>query len=256
MTAKMSKRTETEMIEPDKIRLNRYIALCGLCSRRDADKMIEGGRVEVNGKKVSEFGFRVGEEDAVSVDGVEISPAKETYLILNKPRGVLCAVSDIREKTVIDILPDCYAGLGLFPVGRLDKESEGLIIITNDGIFSQELIHPSKGYNKTYEVKLRTRPTEAQLSQWRSGVEAGGRILKPLSVRPMDVRPKGLWFEVVLAEGIKREIRLMARALGNDVSLLYRSRIGKLELRRLKSGEFISVSKEELWRYIKGGKIV
>lgn len=238
------------------MRLNRYLALCGVGARRKVEVVIAAGRVRINGAAVTELGRQVAPADLVELDGRAITPVTPTYLIFNKPAGVISAVEDSRERTVIDILPPSFDELRLFPVGRLDRDSEGLIILTNDGIFSQQLIHPSAGITKTYEVELRRPLTDLLLDLWRQGVEAEGRLLKPLAVRRLEQAPRGRCFEVELGEGIKREIRLMARALGNDVSRLYRRKIGALELRRLQSGEFISTGKEELWRYIKEGKIV
>ena len=238
------------------IRLNRYLALCGIGERLKIDEHILGGKVSVNGEDVNEPGRKVEASDRVTFEGKDISPVEQKYLIFNKPRGVLCAVEDERERTVIDILPTEMDRFRLFPVGRLDRESEGLIILTNDGMFSQELIHPSMGITKTYEVELRNPLPEEKLIEWTRGVEAEGLFLKPISVRRIGRRPLQCWFEVVLGEGIKREIRLMVRSLGNDVRRLVRRKIGRLELRELASGSFISVSREELWSYIKNGKIV
>ncbi|HQA53995.1 MAG TPA: pseudouridine synthase [Synergistaceae bacterium] len=238
------------------IRLNRYLAMCGIGARRKAEEHILAGKVSVNGEVVTEPGRQVGPSDTVTFEGKAVSPVEQKYLIFNKPRGVLCAVEDDREQTVIDILPTEMDRFRLFPVGRLDRDSEGLIILTNDGMFSQELIHPSKGIAKTYEVELRTPLPEDKLIEWTRGVEAEGLFLKPISVRRIGRRPLQCWFEVVLGEGIKREIRLMVRALGNDVRRLIRRKIGKLELRELESGSFISVGREELWSYIRNGKIV
>lgn len=242
--------------ENEMIRLNRYLALCGIGARRKVEEFITAGRVTVNGETVSELGCRIAPGDIVEFDGRVISLVTPMYLILNKPVGVLSAVSDSRERTVIDMLDPSFDRLRLFPVGRLDRESEGLIILTNDGMFAQELIHPSAGITKTYEVELRRPLDEALLVKWREGVETEERFLKPIAVNHLDKSPAGCCFEVVLGEGIKREIRLMARALGNDVRRLLRRKIGKLELRRLVPGEFLSVPKEELWRYIRDGKIV
>ena len=144
----------------------------------------------------------------------------------------------------------------LFPVGRLDRDSEGLIILTNDGIFSQELIHPRNGFTKTYEVELRKPLDEERLIRWSGGVRAEEHFLKPISVRRMGRTPLQCWFEVVLGEGVKREIRLMARALDNDVRRLFRRKIGKLTLKDLPSGEFLSVERDALWDYIKNGRTV
>ena len=146
--------------------------------------------------------------------------------------------------------------LRIFPVGRLDRDSEGLIILTNDGLFSHNLIHPSKNITKTYEVELRKPMDEPALIAWMKGVTIDDRLLKPVNVRRIARKPMQTWFEVVLAEGIKREIRLMARSLDNDVRKLIRTKIGKLELRTLPPGEFINVSKNELWEYINNGKII
>ncbi|NLX84020.1 MAG: rRNA pseudouridine synthase [Synergistaceae bacterium] len=238
------------------VRLNRYLAMCGVGARRKVEEYVVAGKVTINGETVTEPGRQVAETDVVIYEGREISPLEQKYLIFNKPSGILSAVEDSREQTVIDILPPELDKYRLFPVGRLDRESEGLIILTNDGMFSQELIHPSMGITKTYEVELRRPLSEEKLIEWTQGVEAEGLFIKPISVRRLGRDPLQCWFEVVLGEGIKREIRLMARALGTDVRRLIRRRIGMLELKELISGSYISVTKEEIWSYIKDGKIV
>ena len=238
------------------IRLNRYIAMCGVAARRKAEEYIASGRIRINGSTVTEPGRQVLPDDIVEFDGRKIMPEAKKYLILNKPKGVLSAAEDAREKTVIDILPPIYASYRLFPVGRLDRDSEGLIILTNDGDFSQQLIHPSNGFNKTYQVELRRAMEEPDLIKWIAGVKYEELFLKPVSVRRMGRAPLGHWFEVVLAEGIKREIRMMARALGNDVRKLFRIKIGKLTLNKLPTGEFIDIDRDKLWQYIKNGGAV
>ena len=238
------------------IRLNRYLAMCGAGARRKVEDFITAGRVTINNEVVTEPGRRVSPDDVVMFDGEPMKPTKPTYLIYHKPKGLLCAVEDSREQTVIDVLPTTMDPLRLFPVGRLDRDSEGLIILTNDGMFAQELIHPSNGTTKTYEVELRHPLPEDLLIKWMNGVEAEGHFLKPLSVRRMARKPMQCCFEVVLGEGIKREIRVMARALDNDVRKLFRSKIGKLTLEELPAGEFIEVTKEQLWRYVRNGHIV
>lgn len=240
----------------ESIRLNRYLAMCGAGARRKVEEFITAGRVTINGQTVTEPGRQVCENDAVTLDGRPVSPVEETYLIFNKPAGILSAVEDSRERTVIDILPPAMDRLRLFPVGRLDRDSEGLLILTNDGMFSQELIHPSNGFTKTYDVELRKPLDEPKLIQWAKGVEAEGHFLKPISVRRLAKSPMQCCFEVVLGEGIKREIRLMARALDNDVRSLRRRKIGKLTLKELEPGKFVSVSRDELWSYIKEGHTV
>lgn len=242
--------------EKETIRLNRYLALCGVGARRKVEGFIANGRVRINGEVVTEPARQVSALDCVEFDGRELSTVTPTYIILNKPAGILSAVEDSRERTVIDMLPPSMDPLRLFPVGRLDRDSEGLILLTNDGMFSQELIHPSAGISKTYEVELRAPLSEELLIKWREGLNVEDRFLKPLAVRRIERAPRDRCFEVVLGEGIKREIRLMARELGNDVRRLMRRKIGELELRNLKIGEFLSVSKDELWHFIRKGKIV
>lgn len=247
---------DNNAVPKETIRLNRYLALCGVGARRKVEEFIAAGRVKINGEVVTEPGRQVAGSDSVEFDGRTLSRVTPTYIIYNKPAGILSAVEDRRERTIIDALPPSLDSLRLFPVGRLDRDSEGLIILTNDGMFSQELIHPGAGIAKTYEVELRHPLPEELLIKWREGVMAEDRFLKPIAVRGIDKIPQGRCFEVVLGEGIKREIRLMARALGNDVRRLMRRKIGKLELRDLPAGEFIQVSKEDLWRFIRDGKIV
>lgn len=242
------------------VRLNRYLAMCGAGARRKVEEFVTEGRVKINGEVVTEPGRQVASGDRVELDGKPVSPTRLTYLIYHKPRGLLCAVEDSREQTVIDVLPTSFDELRLFPVGRLDRDSEGLLILTNDGLFAQELIHPSKGTTKTYEVELRKPLSEEKLREWTQGVEGDvegeDRFLRPLSVRRLGRRPLQCWFEVVLGEGVKREIRVMARALGDDVRQLKRTKIGKLELKSLPAGEFVEVSKDELWRYVREGHTV
>ena len=238
------------------IRLNRYLAMCGVAARRKAEEYIASGRIKINGLTVTEPGRQVLPDDTVEFDGSKVLPETKKYLIINKPRGVLSAVEDARGRTVIDILPQAYASYRLFPVGRLDRDSEGLMILTNDGDFSQQLIHPSSGFNKTYQVELRRPMDEPDLIKWIAGVKYEDLFLKPVSVRRLGRAPLGQWFEVVLAEGIKREIRMMARALGNDVRKLYRVKIGRLTLNKLPAGKFIDIDRDKLWQYIKNGGAV
>ncbi|MDR3255225.1 MAG: rRNA pseudouridine synthase [Synergistaceae bacterium] len=227
------------------VRLNRYISACGRASRRKAEELITEGRVTVDGRLETSVGRVLGEPADVRVDGLPITLAKQVYIVMNKPRGVLSAVSDEREKTVIDLLPDFYGSLGIFPVGRLDKESEGLIILTNDGKFAQELIHPSSGVRRTYFVILRWNLDENGVNKWANGVMIDKRFAKPLEVAPMGGLP-GRCFAVALGEGFKREIRSMAAVLGNRVQSLTRTGIGNLFLKKLPSGAFNEYNYDEL----------
>jgi len=235
------------------IRLNRYLASCGVCARRKADELISSGRVYVDGKQETALGRVLTSPSVVCVDGEAVAPARPVYIVMNKPRGVLSASGDDREDTVLDLLPEFYRSLRPFPVGRLDKESEGLIILTNDGQFAQELIHPSKGVKRTYLVYLRYSIDEKRMKEWQRGVIINERFVKPISVARADEYAEGRCFKVVLGEGVKREIRLMAEALDNRVVRLRRVGIGKMVLRRLPLGAFNEFSRGEMSEMLMSG---
>lgn len=234
-------------------RLNRFLALCGLGSRRQVEKTyIEAKRVKLNGTLVTEPGTRVGASDSVSIDGKPVTPRRSVYLVLHKPPGTTCAVRDRFSPTVMDLLPPDILAEALFPVGRLDKNSEGLLLLTNDGQFMQDLIHPSKGIHKTYEVLLDKRPTSQEILLWKQGITIEGKFVRPIQVRQLG----GNWIGVTLGEGIKREIRLMAQKHGFGVLRLIRRSIGQLVLSKLPRGQFIELEKTILWKMINEGGIV
>ncbi len=238
------------------IRLNKYLASCGLASRRKAEELISSGRVAINGNIVRFFSTVVEDEDTVTLDGEAISPDKKIYVVMNKPIGVVCAVEDRFDTTVVDILPTQYSKLRLFPVGRLDKESEGLLVLTNDGDFAHFLMHPSSNIAKLYEVLLNKEITEEKIESWLKGVEIEGGLVRPLAVCPLRRSPYGRWVSVTISEGLKREIRLMAEQLGFRVRMLIRRRIGRMELRNLKKGQTIEISRSELLEKIQQGGVV
>ncbi|MBQ7578208.1 MAG: rRNA pseudouridine synthase [Synergistaceae bacterium] len=221
------------------MRLNLLLSSNGICSRRKADEIILSGRVQVNNKIVLAPYFRVNESDIISLDGKKISssPAEiqRVYYIINKPRGYVCAVSDKYDPVIIDLLPKEPR---IFPVGRLDKDSEGLLILTNDGNFAQNIIHPSKKISREYEVTLNQPLNDTHLLRWRKGFEIESKFVKPLRIKQLS--PEKLI--ITLSEGIKREIRLMARQMGFRVERLIRVKIGGLELGNLKPGEYESLS--------------
>lgn len=231
-------------------RLNKYIASCGSISRRRADELIASGRVRVDGV-VATPGTMVGPSSVVELNGEPLVPTRKVCLVMNKPRGVVSAVIDQRERTIVDTLPEEFRELGVFPVGRLDKDSEGLILLTNDGDLAQRISHPSNGVRRTYRVRL-TRPIEDDgIEAWRRGAQIDGGFARPLSVERKG--PDKLI--VVLGEGFKREIRLLARALGFRVERLKRIGIGRLFLEKLPPGGFCEYNCEEVLKMILyGGK--
>jgi 23S rRNA pseudouridine2605 synthase len=234
------------------IRLNRYLALCGIASRRKADALIASGRVSVDGNAAISPGKVVNAGEKVLVDGREVTHARPVYLVMNKPRGVLSATSDERHRTVMDLLPEHYRGLGLFTAGRLDLDSEGLLILTNDGKFSNGVVHPSSLVKKTYIVLLRDIMDEKQMKEWGKGVIIEGKLAIYAELSPVR-GPEGRAWKIVLGEGLKREIRLMAESVGNKVIRLKRVGIGRMFLKKLPTGAFCEYNYEELSNMISNG---
>ena len=233
------------------VRLNKYLASCALGSRRHVEELVRQGRVEVDGNRALSPGERVGPGGRVCVDGRVVVPRDPCYVVCYKPRGVVCAVWDRFYPTVLAVLPPNLQDRGLFPVGRLDKDSEGLLILTNDGDFAQSVAHPRFGVTKKYRAEL-SRPMDAKdLGRWRRGVDLEGRWVVPERV---DRFSGGV--EVILREGMKREIRMMARALGYEVTRLTRVAIGALKWEKLPPGGWVTFPREELWCMIRAGGLV
>lgn len=227
-------------------RLNKVLGRAGVSSRRGADRLIEEGRVTVNGRVVRELGTRVDPaRDAIKVDGrrVAAAPATHTYLMLNKPRGCVTTLSDPQGRPTVRELLRGVRGR-VFPVGRLDFDSEGLLILTDDGELARDLMHPRSGVPKTYSAKVRGIPSEQTLARLRGGVALGeGRAL-PAKVRLVR-RGQNPWLEVEVVEGRKHQVRRMLAAVGHPVLKLKRIRYAGLvlgdlaagKLRRLRAGE-------------------
>lgn len=238
------------------MRLNAFLASCGVASRRKAENVILSGRVQVNGKIVLAPFFQVDtENDIVTLDRKPLTLSQHAYYVINKPAGYVCAASDKYDPVVIDLIPERSGRL--YPVGRLDRESEGLLILTNDGNFTQSILHPSKEIHKQYEALLNIPINAKQLSRWRKGFEIlEGHHVVPVSVDVIDREPANQWVSIVIVEGLKREVRLMAREAGFRVERLIRRRIGKMILENLNVGEYASLSFSELYSKIFDGGIV
>ena len=238
------------------MRLNAYLSSCGAASRRKSESIILSGRVQVNGKIVLAPFYDVDtENDTVTLDRKTLKFSPHVYYVINKPAGYVCAASDKYDPVVVDLIHG-HEGR-LYPVGRLDRESEGLLILTNDGQFTQSILHPSKEVRKEYEVLLNIPINTKQIDRWRKGFEiAEGRNVKPISIWVMDMSPAGQWLSIVIGEGLKREIRLMAQRAGFKVERLIRRSIGKMRLETLKGGEYVSLSFSELYTRIFEGGIV
>ncbi len=226
------------------MRLNKYLAASGVASRRESDKLINEGKVTVNGKKAS-LGADVNEDDQIYVNGARVTIKKNEYYILNKPKGYICSVSDEKgRKTVIDLMP---VNVGrIYPVGRLDYDSEGLLILTTDGELAQHLTHPSNTVPKTYLVKIEGTITETALNPIRSGIEIDGYITKKCKAHIVETNKEYTKIHITLTEGKNREIRKMFGAIGKEVTLLKRIKIGELSLRGLDRGAYRKLNKQEI----------
>jgi len=234
------------------MRLQKYIADCGVTSRRKAEELMTMGKVTVNGKKVTELGVKVDpHNDVVMVNGevIDLMSVDHMYLVLNKPRGYITTVTDPEgRKTVMDLVPQIKSRI--FPVGRLDYLSEGLLLMTNDGDFANLIMHPKFEVIKTYEVKVFGKITETLLQKLRRGIVAHDGLLKPKSVRVVEVLPGKTWIEFRLNEGKNREIRRLCEACGLTIDKLRRVAIGALSIDGVKPGEWRFLTKAELYKLI------
>ena len=228
------------------MRINKFLAESGVCSRRAADKLIEEGVVKVNGK-VCGLGTEINEaEDRVTVNGKTVNLVKKyEYYIMNKPKGFVCTVKDDKgRKTVMDLLPPNCARV--FPVGRLDYDTEGLLILTNDGDLTFKLTHPKNEVPKTYVVKTEKTVSDKDLGALRSGVVIDGVKTKKCNVTLVETTKEGSKLQITITEGRNRQIRKMIEAVGNSVDFLKRIKIGDLTVSGLNRGEIRKLSPEEI----------
>ena len=226
------------------MRINKYLAAAGVASRRECDKMISDGKVQINGR-VAELGTEVGGEDEVFVNENKVTIKKNEYYLLNKPKGYICSVSDDKgRKTVMDLMPQ---GAGrIYPVGRLDYDSEGLLIMTTDGELAQKLTHPSNEVPKTYLVKVEGTVTETALNPIRSGIEIDGYVTKKCKAHIVETNKAYTKIHITITEGKNREIRKMFAAIGKEVMLLKRIKIGEISLRGLDRDSYRKLTVQEI----------
>ena len=228
-------------------RLQKILAQAGYGSRRSAEELISAGRVVVNGR-VATLGMKADiTQDSISVDGKQLPKAesKKVYIALHKPRGVLSDSDPIDPRpSVLDLVPDVGH---LFAVGRLDLDSEGLMLLTNDGDLAHRLTHPRYGHEKEYRVIVAKRPDDDQLAALRHGVvlEDGHRTA-PAKVNVEGTAGKGIWIRIILREGRKRQIREMGKRIGLPVLRILRVRIGTLEIGDLKPGQWRNLTADEV----------
>lgn len=229
--------------------LTKYLALCGVASRRRAEELIRAGHVTVDGAAAADPALRVGPGREVAVDGRKIRPPENfRYIMLNKPRNYVCSNADAHaEHLAVELLRDGYPGCFLRSAGRLDKDSEGLIVFSDDGEYLERVAHPRHLVTKVYEVAVARPLTETELAAMRSGIEDDGEVLRVLEAK--QTAPGHLLFK--LNEGRKREIRRLCARVGAPVRRLKRIALGALELGDLKPGEYRELAPEEVARSLR-----
>ncbi len=226
-------------------RLNKYIASSGLCSRRKADELIESGVVAVNGKKVTELGYLVQEKDKVFVNQKLIRPVKHEYYKFYKPAGYITTCEDEKgRKTIYDLLPQNMYNLK--PVGRLDKDSTGLLILTNDGDLINQLTHPSVKVPKIYIVSVDAKMHPHEFEQMSKGIEIEPGKVAYADVTVLEADNKHTMMQIVLYQGMNRQIRKMIEYLGYEVKSLKRVQHATIQIDGLKRGEFKPIKPQQI----------
>ncbi len=229
------------------LRLQKFLARAGVASRRGSEDLMTAGRVSVNGEIVTALGSKVDPRvDSVAVDGVEVSlGAERVYLVLNKPAGYLTTMDDPQGRpTVADIVPRDPAGL--FPVGRLDMDTTGVLLFMTDGDLAYRLLHPKYHVDKRYVAEVEGRPTKGSLELLRTGIELDDGPTKPAEVTLVETRPGSSSVEIVLSEGRKRQVKRMFLAIGHPVKTLHRASFGTVTLAGLEIGATRRLTPEEL----------
>ena len=241
------------MANNNEVRLQKFMAEQGVASRRKSEDLIRAGKVKVNGH-VAEIGMKINpRKDLVTVGKQKLTNVKNrkmVYVMLNKPRGYVTTVSDeLSRKTVMDLLPDF--GCRIYPVGRLDKDSEGLLLLTNDGSFTNCMTHPSHEYAKVYRVTVRPAVNDDILFNLRNGIEIDGRMTAPCEVTVLTEEENRVVLEFILHEGRNRQIRKMCESQGLEVARLKRISIGPVKLGMLKQGDYRELSEQDVKKLLR-----
>lgn len=228
------------------MRLQKYLAGCGVASRRTCEEYILQGKVMVNGTVIRELGTKVTEEDVIVYDNQIISLEKTyAYYVLNKPVGYITTVKDEKNRpTVLDIMEEIEERI--FPVGRLDYNTSGLIILTNDGALTYALTHPKHQVDKTYHVKVKGRVDNVSIEKLQTGVVIDGRKTAPALVKVLEKREVATKLSITIHEGRNRQIRKMCEAIGHNVIKLTRDSIGEITLEGLPLGKYRELTKKEV----------
>ncbi len=227
------------------MRLQKYLAHCGIASRRKSEELIKKGLVKVNGKIVTEMGYKIDlSNDQVMYDGEVVTPeVKHVYIMLNKPEGVITSSKDqFNRETVLDLVKTEYR---IYPVGRLDYDTSGLILLTNDGEFANQMMHPNYKVPKTYHALVKGSPNSSEIMQFETGLLIDGQYTQPASLDILKSERNSL-LKIIISEGRNRQVRKMCEAIGHPVIKLKRVAIGNITLGSLEKGQ---------WRYLKNEEI-
>jgi len=227
-------------------RLQKYLARAGVAARRDAEQLILEGRVKVNGRVVRELGFKVSDKDIVEVDGRVVKPEKLVYLLMYKPAGYVTTLDDPYGRPTVLSLLTGKVKERVFPVGRLDMDTEGLLLLTNDGDLALSLTHPKHQFPKTYLALVRGTPNRTKLRELEKGILLEDGYTAPAKVFFKKPEGKNSWIEITVFEGRKRQVRRMFKKIGHPVLKLIRTRIGFLTGYGLKKGSFRYLTPEEV----------
>ena len=227
-------------------RLQKVIAQAGVASRRKAEELITSGKVKVNGQIVTELGTKVSDKDRIEVNNDIIEKEVKEYYLLNKPRGVVTTTSDDKNrKTVVDLIP---TNARIYPVGRLDYDTTGVLLLTNDGDFANILMHPTSNIDKVYVAKLEGIIKGEQINQLKDGVDVDGEIVKASRVKLKKVDPKSnsCMVQITIHEGKNHQVKKMFKAVGFEVAKLKREKEAFFDLKDLQSGEFRKLTPKEV----------
>jgi 23S rRNA pseudouridine2605 synthase len=242
-----SEEEEEVASEPQQERLHKFLASCGVASRRAAEELIQQGRVSVDGAIITELGFKVSLEADIRLDGIRVEKPRHYYLLMNKPAGYITTMADPHAtRTVLSLLPDLPYTLK--PVGRLDKDTEGLLIFTNDGEFINLMTHPKFGVPKTYEVEVKGLVADEKLKKLATGVVVDGKRTLPAKVKLVarDEERDRTVFVITIEEGRNRQVRKMCLAIRHPVKRLTRVSIGSIRLKGLPKGTCRKLTEPEV----------
>lgn len=232
------------------MRINKYLAECGVASRRKSEEYVLSGRVQINGRKITDLATDVEEDDKVTLDDKRVTRInKHLYLMLHKPKGYVSTASDDKgRKTVLDLVKNDFPNARLFPIGRLDYDTEGLLLLTTDGDLCQRISHPSNEIDKVYSAKINGEVSEFELNKLRNGVEIDGHMTKKCKIkfRSYDSKTRQSRIDISIREGLNRQIRKMFETIGKEVLFLKRVSIGDLKLGGVSRSKYRILSDGEI----------